>query len=74
MRFVLFFILALSLSGCVSQRAVLVNERGEQLTCEAYGYGLFASMLASDKQEQCVADAGNRGYRLKEKRSKTEVK
>ena len=66
MRYVLLFIMVLSLAGCVSQRAVLVNERGEELTCETTGYGFIASMMMSDKQKECVSDAERRGYRVKE--------
>jgi hypothetical protein len=64
MRHVLLFIVALSVGGCVSQRAVLVNDRGAQLTCETSAYGLFPSMMVSGKQKECVADAEARGYRL----------
>jgi uncharacterized protein YcfL len=66
MRYVLLFFMALNLAGCVSQRAVLVNERGEELTCETTGYGFIASMMASNKQTGCVSDAERRGYRVKE--------
>ena len=70
MRYVLFFFVALSLGGCVSQRAVLVNERGDELTCETSAYGLFPSMMVSGKQKECVTDAEARGYRLKEQSPK----
>lgn len=66
MRYVPLFFITLSLAGCVSQRAVLVNERGEELTCETTGYGFIASMMASNKQKECVSDAETRGYRVKE--------
>jgi hypothetical protein len=66
MRYVLFFFMALSLAGCVSQRAVLVNERGEEVTCETTGSGFIASMMVSNKQKECVSDAERRGYRVKE--------
>ena len=64
-RHVLLFFMALSLAGCVSQRAVLVNERGEELTCETTSYGFIASMMVSNTQKECVADAERRGYRVK---------
>lgn len=66
MKYLIAFFIALALAGCVTERAVLLNERGETLTCETYGYGLFPSMLASGKQDQCIADAERRGYRLKQ--------
>lgn len=66
MRYLLFFCVALNMAGCVSQRAVLVNERGEEITCETTGYGAIASMMVSNKQKECVSDAERRGYRVKE--------
>lgn len=66
MRYVLLFSMALTLAGCVSQRAVLVNERGEEITCETTGSGFIASMMASTKQKECVSDGERRGYRVKE--------
>ena len=66
MRYIPLLFMALSLAGCVSQRAVLVNERGEELTCETTGSGFIASMMVSNKQKECVSDAETRGYRVKE--------
>jgi len=66
MRYIPLLFMALSLAGCVSQRAVLVNERGEELTCETTGSGFIASMMVSNKQKECVSDAEKRGYRVKE--------
>jgi hypothetical protein len=66
MRHLLFFCVALSAAGCVSQRAILVNERGEEITCETTGYGAIASMMTSNKQNECIAEAERRGYRVKQ--------
>lgn len=66
MRYLLLICVALNLAGCVTQRAVLVNERGEEITCETTGYGFIASMMTSNKQKECVSDAERRGYRVKE--------
>ena len=66
MRHLLLFCVALSAAGCVSQRAILVNERGEEITCETTGYGAIASMMTSNKQKECIAEAEQRGYRVKE--------
>jgi hypothetical protein len=67
MRHLLFFCVALSAAaGCVSQRAILVNERGEEITCETTGYGAIASMMTSNKQKECIAEAERRGYRVKQ--------
>lgn len=66
MRYLLFFCVALNVAGCVTQRTILVNERGEEMTCETTGYGAIASMMASNKQKECIAKAERRGYRVKE--------
>jgi hypothetical protein len=66
MRYVLFFCVALSAAGCISQRAVLVNDRGEEMTCEVTGWGAFPALVASNARNQCIDDAEKRGYRLKQ--------
>jgi hypothetical protein len=74
MRYALFLFTALSLAGCVSQRAVLVNDRGEELTCETTASGIFPSLVIGSKQQECISEAERRGYRLKEEKSKAEGK
>jgi hypothetical protein len=54
------------LAGCATEGAVLVNDRGEELTCEARGYGFGGSLATPYKLDECVAEAAKRGYRLKE--------
>ena len=51
--------------GCATERTVLVNNRGEELTCEASGWGFIGSLATPYKQDECIADAQKRGYRLK---------
>lgn len=63
-RLLPFFIL-LSLVGCATERAVLVNGQGDELTCEVSGAGFFGSVSVHRQQESCIADAEKRGYRLK---------
>jgi len=65
MRAVILVCLVSTLVGCVSQRTVLVNNRGEELTCEATGWGFVGSLATPHKQDECIADAEKRGYRLK---------
>ncbi len=67
MRYALLFFTALSLVGCASQRAVLVNDRGEELTCEATASGIFPSLVIGSKQQECISEAERRGYRVKER-------
>ena len=64
-RRILFSCLVLVLAGCAAERAVLVNSRGEELTCETSGAGFFGSVSVHNQQEKCIADAEKRGYRLK---------
>lgn len=66
MRYLLFFCVALNAAGCISQRAILVNDRGEELTCEISGWGAFPALVASNKQNECIAEAERRGYHVKE--------
>jgi hypothetical protein len=66
MRRILLFSILLALAGCATERAVLVNSQGEDLTCETSGAGFFGSVSVHNQQEKCIADAEKRGYRLKE--------
>jgi hypothetical protein len=66
MRRILLFSILLALAGCATERAVLVNSQGENLTCETSGAGFFGSVSVHNQQEKCIADAEKRGYRLKE--------
>ena len=65
MRLLLLFFILLNLVGCATERAVLVNSQGEELTCETSGAGFFGSVSVSNQQQKCIADAEKRGYRLK---------
>ena len=65
MRRLLLYFLLLSLVGCATERTVLVNDQGDQLTCETSGAGFFGSVSVSNQQQKCIADAEKRGYRLK---------
>jgi hypothetical protein len=65
MRRILLFSILLALAGCATERAVLVNSQGEELTCETSGYGFFGSVSVHNQHEKCIAEAEKRGYRLK---------
>jgi hypothetical protein len=69
MRRILLFSIVLALAGCATERAVLVNSQGEQLTCETSGAGFFGSVSVHNQQEKCIAEAEKRGYRLKEQKN-----
>ncbi len=65
MRRILLLWVVLALVGCATERAVLVNGQGEELTCETSGAGFFGSVSVHKQQEKCISDAEQRGYRLK---------
>ena len=69
MRRILLSCIVLALAGCATERAVLVNDQGEELTCETSGAGFFGSVSVHNQQEKCIAEAEKRGYRLKEQKN-----
>jgi hypothetical protein len=52
-------------AGCATERTVLVNSQGDLLTCETSGSGFFGVVSVHNQQQQCIADAEKRGYRVK---------
>jgi hypothetical protein len=54
------------ITGCASERTVMVNSRGDELFCETNGAGFFGSIAVHGTQQQCIADAEARGYRTKD--------
>ena len=65
MRLLLLPFILLSLVGCATERTILVNSQGDQLTCETSGAGFFGSVSVPNQQQKCIAAAEKRGYRLK---------
>jgi hypothetical protein len=65
MRAALLMSIGLWLASCATERTVLVNSQGEQLTCETGGAGFFGAVSVANQQQKCVADAEQRGYRVK---------
>jgi len=65
MRAGLLLAIGLSLTGCATERTILVNSQGEQVTCETGGAGFFGAVSVANQQEKCVADAEQRGYHVK---------
>jgi hypothetical protein len=57
--------IGLWLAGCATERTVLVNNQGDQMTCETGGAGFFGSVSVANQQDKCIADAQERGYRVK---------
>jgi hypothetical protein len=42
-----------------------MNNQGDELACETSGAGFFGAVSVHNQQQQCIADAEKRGYRLK---------
>jgi len=61
----LLILIGLCLAGCATERTVLVNSQGDQMTCETGGAGFFGSISVANQQNKCIADAEQRGYRVK---------
>ena len=60
----LLVVLAVALASCANPRAVLVNDKGEYLSCAASGAGIIGSMAAQSRFDDCMADAKAKGYRV----------
>jgi hypothetical protein len=65
MRAILLVVFLSILAGCATERTVLVNNQGDLLTCETSGSGFFGAISVRNQQQQCIADAEKRGYRVK---------
>jgi hypothetical protein len=65
MRGILFVGLISIVAGCATERTILVNNQGDLLTCETSGSGFFGAISVRNQQQQCIADAEKRGYRVK---------
>lgn len=62
-------LLLVALGACTSPRAVLVNDKGEYITCAGTGAGLIGSMVETSRFERCVEDAKAKGYRIERQSS-----
>jgi hypothetical protein len=60
---------ALVLPACATRRTLLVNAQGEELRCETSGAGFGGAVMVPSTQNQCIADALNRGYVIKQERN-----
>jgi len=57
-------LLLLALGACTSPRAVLVNDKGEYITCAGTSVGLISTIVESSRFDRCVEDAKAKGYRI----------
>jgi len=65
MRYLFVVCVVSALAGCATERTILVNAQGEQLTCETDGAGFFGAVSVHNQQDKCISDAEKRGYRVK---------
>ncbi|HID80936.1 MAG TPA: hypothetical protein EYH06_08340 [Chromatiales bacterium] len=68
------FCLTLILSGCVTPSAILVNDKGTEVTCQAAGFGIISGTMANNRYEACVSEAQMRGFQFKDKNNATNSK
>jgi len=64
MRVLVLTMAALMLTACVSQDAVLVNERGQAVRCRNSGWGYIGAPVAMSQQKACMKNAQAQGYRV----------
>jgi hypothetical protein len=57
--------LAVALSGCITDKAVLANAQGQTITCENTGHiGLVSPIRVYVKQHDCIKSAEASGYKV----------
>lgn len=57
--------LLIALSGCITEKAVLTNARGQTVTCEVKGHvGIVSPIRVYVKQHDCVKKAQDEGYKV----------
>jgi uncharacterized protein YcfL len=64
MRQICFICGLLVLVGCSTRHTVLINNQGQEMTCETSGAGFMGAMSTYKTQQDCIADAEKRGYRI----------
>jgi hypothetical protein len=57
--------LTFTLSGCITEKAVLANAQGQTITCESKGHvGLVSPIRVYVKQHNCINSAEAGGYKM----------
>ena len=54
----------LALAACANRHTVLVNSQGQEMTCEVSGAGMMGAVSALKTEQDCIADAEKKGYRV----------
>jgi len=65
MRYFLMFFLLFFIAACANPHAVLVNQDGNELVCQAESFGISGSIHANMAFDKCVEEAQSKGYKLK---------
>lgn len=59
-------LMAMGLSGCVSQSTLLVNAEGKAVSCNNQGWGWIGAPVAMHQHSACVKRAQAAGYTVPE--------
>jgi hypothetical protein len=62
MKIALFAIVAVVLTGCVSEKTALTNPQGQQLHCDHWGFGVIGAPAAMAMHSDCMKKAHAAGY------------
>jgi hypothetical protein len=54
----------LALAACANRHTVLVNSQGQEMTCDVSGAGLMGAVSTYKTEQDCIADAEKKGYRV----------
>lgn len=54
--------IAAMLSGCVSEKTALTNPAGQQVHCDAWGFGVIGAPVAMASHSDCMKKAHAAGY------------
>jgi len=50
------------LCGCVSEKTALTNAQGQQVRCDAWGFGVIGAPVAMASHADCMKKAHAAGY------------
>jgi len=63
MKTAIFAMLSVMLvTGCVSEKTALTNAAGQQVHCDAWGFGLIGAPVAMASHHDCMEKAKAAGY------------
>lgn len=55
----------IALSGCITEKAVLTNQQGQTVTCQATGHvGIVSPIRVYVQQHHCIEKAEGNGYKV----------